>query len=154
MDTTLKKDVYNKAIELLSMREHSQAQLREKLQQKFNCDQSCLEPVLERLVDQGYQSDERFAIAFTRNRLAKGLGKRRVLQELMYKGITTDIAEQSFNAEAQGELASVNIIEQTWRKKFKALPQDQKEKAKQYRFLQYRGFSIDEISQLFKRIEG
>lgn len=154
MEKNIEQDLYNKSIELLARREHSQTELREKLQRKFNCNQSQIEPVLDRLLRQGYQSDERFAVAFTRSRLFRGLGKRRVLQELKLKGISADLAEQAFAEESQDDLASDALIEQTWRKKFKALPEDQKERAKQYRFLQYRGFSGDEVNRLFNKLKN
>ena len=147
------RDLYNKAIELLARREHSQAELREKLKRKFECTDVDIAQVLARLVELGYQCDQRFAVAFTRERLYRGLGERRIIQELKFKGINASIGEAILAEQAQGDFAAEILIERTWRKKFKAIPQDQKERAKQYRFLQYRGFGGDDISCLFERLK-
>ena len=147
------RDLYSKSIELLARRDHSQLELREKLKRKFECDDSDIAPVLERLVAQGYQCNQRFALAFIRDRLYRGLGERRIIQELKLKGISAATAEEILAEEAQGDFTAAILIERAWRKKFKAIPQDQKERAKQYRFLQYRGFGGDDISRLFERLK-
>ena len=147
------RELYNKLIELLARRDHSQVELREKLKRKFECDDGDIALVLERVATQGYQCDQRFALAFTRDRLYRGLGERRIIQELKLKGIGAAMAEEILAEEAQGDFAAAILIERTWRKKFKAIPQDQKERAKQYRFLQYRGFGGDDISRLFERLK-
>jgi regulatory protein len=45
------------------------------------------------------------------------------------------------------ELAAAREV---WKKKFDTAPQDEKEKAKQMRFLQSRGFSMDVIFKVMK----
>ena len=148
----LEKELFNKAIELLSRREHSQTELTQKLRKRFECTQTQVDTALARVVDLGYQSDERFATAFIRSRLARGLGARRVEQEAKQKGLSEAMIQQVLDEETE-EFSSQTMIEQVWRKKFKALPADQKERAKQYRFLQYRGFGGDDISRLYDRLK-
>lgn len=44
------------------------------------------------------------------------------------------------------------VAQQAWRKKFKQLPQDWPEKAKQIRYLQYRGFYSNDIEIMFDEL--
>lgn len=155
------RTLYNKAIELLARREHSRLELRRKLASysvsgKTGGDPSLLSNVLDALVDNGYQSDERFAEAYVRSRLRKGFGLQRIGMELGQRGINEDMATVALTTYVNNDsddLNSEDIIFNAWQKKFGLPPQDLKERGKQQRFLYYRGFSSDEIAQLFDRIE-
>ena len=81
---------YNKAIDLISRREHSRKELITKLSQRGYADVA--EETADKLEERGYLDDERFAGMFAdelKNR--RGFGKRRISQELYLKGIDRDI---------------------------------------------------------------
>lgn len=81
---------YNKAIDLISRREHSRKELITKLSQKGYADVA--DETADKLEERGYLNDERFANMFAdelKNR--RGFGKRRISQELYMKGIDRDI---------------------------------------------------------------
>lgn len=150
------RKLYLKAIELLSRREHSAAELHSKLSRRFS-DIDDLDAkiwtLITRLQESGYQSDQRFAESYVRSRLSANFGKKRIAMELNQKGIASEAAEEAlaevFDAESVDELSQ---LENLWQKKFGRLPEDAKSRAKQMRFLVGRGFSFDQIQRLFDRI--
>ncbi|MEO9656236.1 regulatory protein RecX [Marinomonas sp.] len=135
--------VFDQALALLSHREHTKKELKQKLQQRGyqapEIDDICL-----RLLDMNYLNDERFCEIFVRSRSQKPLGPQRILQELIQRGIKTEQAKQAIqNCEADWfELAKQLKDRRFGESRF----QDYKEKAKQMRYLQYRGFDFDQIN--------
>lgn len=135
------------AMNLLARREHSALELRDKLQRRFG-EQS---PVAERLDEalaglarDNLQSDERFAEAFVTMRQRQGKGPMRIYQELRHKGVSDALIAAYLDP----------VDEDTWRelarevlhKRFGSEPAETlRERAKQQRFLQYRGFSHEQI---------
>ncbi len=130
------------AIHLLSRREHSQKELTQKLlAREFLRDDIAI--VTEHLLEKNYLSDERFTESVIRNKVSKGYGWRHINNELSQKGV--DSSTISLVMESQ-EIDWYVQVELAYSKKFggRAIA-DQKDKAKRIRFLQYRGFSHDEI---------
>lgn len=130
------------ALRLLARREHSRAELYLKLKQReFEVDDITV--LLDDLAEKQYQSDERFANSYARMRLEKGYGPIRIRQELVEKEVHADLIDQALKGIDWFEAA--HLVRQ---KRFGlASPEGYQEKAKQMRFLQYRGFSSDQIKQ-------
>ena len=136
------KDIEQKALDLLSLREHSRLELTRKLvQRKFDPDD--IEIVLDKLESSKYLSETRFTEAYITSRLKKGYGPLRIEQELKERGvpenlITNVMYEMSCDWYEIAQLAKI--------KKFGEQPvKDYEAKAKQMRFLQYRGFDNEQI---------
>lgn len=125
------------AFALLAKREHSRQELKSKLLLYGACPVE-LEPLLAELTGNNYQSDERMAGMLVRANIRKGRGPARIQQELKKHHIDAELADE--------DLEEVNWLEQAMSlrmSKFgEALPTEQKEKARQVRFLQYRGFDL------------
>ncbi len=136
----------NRALGLLARREHSRYELRKKLTQKLaeECEPSDIDEVLDRLVEQGLLSDERFTEAYVNMRARKGYGPDRILMELNEKGIGSDLAQSYVCSRDDWGL----MLAREWRKKFKSKPADYAEKMRQMRFLQYRGYGAEAIRRL------
>lgn len=134
---------------LLARREHSEFELRQKLHtREFEADD--IELAIERLLEKDYLSDTRFAQSTCRYRANRGYGWRYIANELNQKGVCSTIIQQlQKNCEIdwylQAELAYNKRFGESWVQDPQAA---QKEKAKRVRFLQYRGFSTDEIFAL------
>ncbi len=134
---------------LLARREHSEFELRQKLSSR-EFDSDDIDTAIERLLDKDYLSDTRFAQSTCRYRVNRGYGWRYIANELKQKGVCSLIIQQlQKNCEIDWYLQA----ELAYNKRFGELgekdPQArQKEKAKRIRFLQYRGFSTDEIFAL------
>lgn len=137
------KSARNKAMDLLARREHSRAELFRKLRSKDFTDDE-IEMAVDQLALEGLQSDERFCESYINSRKLSGYGPTRIDQELQERGVDAAIVQchLDFRDEFWLDLAS-NVRE----KKFGGeSPADFNDKAKQMRFLQYRGFSNDIIN--------
>lgn len=140
-------EVYATAVGLLARREHSQREFETKLTTRGVMPE-LIESVLNRLVDERLQSDERFAEAYLRQRSGKGYGPRRIVAELRERGVDDALVSAQFReAVAQGEIDWYERAASVYSKKFGDRPiEDMKERAKRMRFLQYRGFDHDHIA--------
>ena len=132
---------------LLARREHGRRELYGKLTRK-GFDPETVERVLDALASTGGLSDERYAQGFVRERLERGWGRDRIYAELMQRGIAETLAEAALEERSSRE-DGCERIEAVRRKKFGPdKPNDYKEQARQARFLQYRGFPMDQIRSL------
>lgn len=141
----------------LSNRELSTHQLRQKLLAK-DCDPDAIEQLLKEFAEKGYQSDERTAYMLIRENIRRGRGKQHIRQALKTAKISYDHLETLITAANDGSLTDGTIltkqdtgepvdwlalaVEARVKKYGDALPKDAKEKARQLRFLQYRGFEM------------
>lgn len=131
-----------KAMDYLARREHGRAELLAKLE-KAGFDPNTAQDTVARLVDDGLQSDTRFVEAFIRSRIGQGKGPVRIRAELREHGVDDSLIGDVLAA-ADEDWAG--LAREVRRKKFgSAVPGDFKEKARQMRFLQSRGFESDHI---------
>jgi len=132
---------YAAALKMLMRREHSKLELRQKLNLK-DFDDADINDSISLLVEQKYQSDERFSEAFILMRFNQGKGPIKISMELKSRGIT------------EFDLTLFNWFELAKDVKYKKFGDskflDYEEKSKQKRFLQSRGFGFDEINQAFQ----
>ena len=104
--------------------------------------------MLEKLADEGLQSDERFTEAFVHHRLNKGQGPIKIEQELHQRGIEQEVINTHLYSDS---IDWLSLAEEVRSKKFgEVLAGDYQNKAKQSRFLYSRGFNSDVINQLLK----
>ncbi len=136
--------VRNSAVGSLARREHSYYELREKLLHKFN-DAKCVDAALEWVSELGYLDDARFAGMFVRSSVSKGRGPERITRELQQKGVAAHIVEDAL---AECDVNWLTLAEEVLRRKFPVPAQEYKDKAKQMRYLQYRGFTMSQIYEL------
>ena len=134
------------AMDLLARREHGRVELTRKLRQRGAPD-DMIDTALDRLTEEGLLSESRYLESFVSDRARSGYGPLRIREELSQRGLQrTDIElalrECGISWQAQ--------LEDTWRRKFAGhLPIDARERAKQGRFLAYRGYSMEMIGRLF-----
>ena len=135
-----KSKCYSAALKMLMRREHSKLELLKKLQVK-GYDDDVISNSISRLAEEDYQSDARFAEDFILMRFNQGKGPVKIVSELKIKGVN------SFDLNPFDWFQSAKEIRQ---KKFgDAASLDYKEIAKQKRFLQSRGFNLDQINEAF-----
>ena len=129
-------------MDYLARREHGRVELLNKVR-KFGFDANIAEDAIAQLVEDGLQSDQRFVDAFVRSRVNQGKGPARIRADLRERGINDIVVDDGLLDAKQDwyELASEVRV-----KKFGASrPVDFKDKARQMRFLQSRGFEPDHI---------
>lgn len=135
-----------RALRYLAAREHSRKELAGKLATYLQVGDD-LEALLDWLQTQGYLSETRFAEALVRQR-APRYGASRILHELQNRGIDGDDLEAAKFVLAEGEVGRAVGV---WEKKFGTQPADMNERAKQIRFMQNRGFSLDVIRKVWRQ---
>jgi regulatory protein len=134
-----------RALQALARREHSRAELHSKLLLHAKEDED-VDALLDDLVRAGWLSDQRATEQTVRIRSSR-FGTQRITHELRQKGISDELIQQVLPQLKTGELEAARSV---WQRKFASPPQDAKEKARQMRFLQSRGFSFEVIFQVLK----
>lgn len=127
-----------RALALLTRREHSRVELERKLVDQGGA-AALVAQVLDELVERRLQSDERFAEVFVRSRAQKGYGPRTIAVDLRGRGL--DAGQVSAALAASGHDWSRRAGEVRQGRFGRELPMEPRERARQMRFLQYRGFS-------------
>ncbi len=136
------QEIRNKALQLLSRREYSKKELQIKLSRSFNGEES--EQVLNSLAEQGLQSDKRFCEGFLRGRLRQGYGPIRIQGELKQKGIDSQLIHELLSSL---EIDWFQQARETHARRFgHSSTQDIAIRAKQIRFLQYRGYTLEQAN--------
>ena len=139
------------AMNFLSMREHSAKELYTKLAKKFE-QTDWINESIEKLKNDGLQSDKRFAEAFVSMRLRQGKGALIIRLELKEKGVSDALISQ-YLVHPEQETDWNALALKAYRKKFGySAIGDLKDKAKRVRFLTARGFSSANIQYIFKQI--
>ena len=129
----------------LARREHSRSELRDKLLKK-GCAETMAAEIVKRLEQEGFVSDDRFMESLIQARRSRGYGPVRIQKELQDKGVTAEAIERWLDVSGREWLEDIRRVQ---RKKFGAhLPKNFTERARQARFLQYRGFTYDQIQQV------
>jgi regulatory protein len=133
-------DLRERALRLLARREHSRAELARKLGQAGFATED-IAPLLDEFEQMNWLSDRRFAESWVADHRARA-GSIKLAYELRQRGVSDAIIEAVLNENRDSELERAREV---WRKKFDSVPTDEAEKAKQMRFLQSRGFTIEII---------
>ena len=142
-------DIRRAALDLLARREHSTTELLHKLIKK-NFVEKDINAVLTILSQENLLSDHRFTETFVAYRRRLGYGPLYIQAELKNRGVTEDIIQHYLKVSADSWL---DIIRNVWHKRFKGrVPTDYKSRAQQMRFLQYRGFTTEQINSHLKGI--
>ncbi|UMZ13347.1 recombination regulator RecX [Pseudomonas sp. MPFS] len=136
------------AMDLLARREHGRVELTRKLRQR-GAPPEMIDTALDRLTEEGLLSESRYLESFISYRARSGYGPMRIREELGQRGLQRVDIEQALREcgiDWQEQLRDV------WQRKFSGqLPADARERAKQGRFLVYRGYSMDMINRLLSR---
>ena len=133
------------AVRLLARREHSLAELADKLAQKGYIEED-IQEALATCQRQGLQSDARFAESLCRVRIRQGYGPVRIRQELKSKRVDREHIKAVLSIDPQHWLDHAMDV---WEKKYAPLSEASfAEKQKQRQFLLYRGFSMSTITKV------
>ena len=134
------------AFAVLTRREYSKADLIEKLA-LYAMDREEVLKLVDELAKENYQSDQRVAEIMLSSQKRKGKGPNRIKLALKSKKIDTSLIQE--------ELKETDWTEQAYQLKVKKygakVEKELKLKAKQIRFLMYRGFEMDAIMKAISR---
>ena len=138
-----------RAMRFLARREHSRAELRRKLAPHVPEGED-LEMLLDDLSRRGWLSDARFAEQSIRAK-ARRFGPLKLANELRARGVDDESIAAGFRAAGDDGASS---LERVWRARFREAAGNDRDKARQVRFLQGRGFPLDDIFKFLKQLEN
>ena len=127
---------------MLARREHSVAELRAKLQSRDYADEH-IESVLDALTRERLLCEDRFVENFIGSYTRRGQGPVWLRAELERRGIEGPVIAAALQAATTDWAAQATAVRH---KRFGAdPPADFRDRARQARFLQYRGYTADQI---------
>lgn len=127
---------YEFGVKLLSIREHSEHEIRTKMNKKDFSEEE-METTIDKLKELGFQSNKRFADTFVRSRYNQGKGPVKIRGELNQRKVN------SFDLDGYDWY---QLARDVYEKKYNTVfGGDYKEKAKRIRFLQSRGFDSEQV---------
>ena len=139
-----------KAMDYLARREYGRLELQVKLESAGFVTETARAAV-EGLAAEGLQCDRRFIENFIQSRINKGKGPVRIRLELEERRLDTVLVEEVLANCDQDWIAMARQIRE--RKFGVELPPGFKEKARQMRFLQFRGFEPGHIQAAMRIVE-
>lgn len=143
------------AARVLSARSQTSGELRQKLRRRAARGED-VQAVLDRLKQLGYLNDQRFAESFASwRRENQGLGKTRVVRDLLARRVAPGVAKKAAEAAYSGS-DEIAMIEQFLARKYRgknlgALLSEEKHLASAYRKLRAAGFSPGNSIRVLKR---
>ena len=136
------KEARKKAMDYLARREYGQRELEQKLIAAGFAAGTAYDAV-HKLTGEGLQDDRRFIENFVQSRINQGKGPVRIRQELGERGVNDGMIDEVLDDVAEDWFALARSVRD---KKFgPGLPGEFKVKARQMRFLQYRGFESSHV---------
>lgn len=133
------------AMDLLARREHGRVELERKLRQR-GAPSELIASELDRLAEEGLLSEARYLESFISYRARSGYGPARIREDLTQRGLQRADVDQALRVCG---MDWGSLLRDVWERKFAAqLPTDPKERARQTRFLLYRGYSMDMVGRL------
>ena len=137
------------AIRWLARREHSRSELEQKLLAR-GWEKSEVREALDELTALGYLSDARYAHALTAQKAGR-YSRRGIVAELKSKGVGSREIEDAL---AQASLDDEAALTALWQRRYGRAPVNERDKARQVRFLQSRGFALSAILKLLRRLDA
>ena len=148
MATKTEPSLKSRAMRFLARREHTRAELARKLASSAQEGED-VESLLDELTQRGWLSDARFAEQAARAK-ARRFGPIKLAHYLRSRGLGEEaIAAGLQRAGADGR----SSLETVWRTRFNTPPANEREKMRQVRFLQGRGFAVDDIFRFLKTFQ-
>ena len=137
-----------RALRLLARREHTRLELARKLEPHFE-DPAELQALLDDFTARGWLSEQR-AVDQLLNAKRSRFGAARIRQALLDRGVAEDLIAPALAGLKESEPDVARIV---WTKKFGGAPRTTAERARQVRFLQSRGFSLDVAMRVVRSVE-
>jgi len=134
-----------RAVRLLARRDYSRAELRQRLIARGALPTET-DAVLDELERAGYLSDARYAQAVVAQKIGR-FSRRAIAESLHMQHVPHATISEALESHALDDQAALAAL---WRRRFGVLPANDREKARQIRFLQSRGFALAAILRLLR----
>ena len=144
------------ALRLLALRDHSRHELRQKIIAR-NFPSAEVDEVLEHLAGKGFLDDARYARKIAAH-LGKDrmLGPQRIIPKMIQKGIPRELVDEAVSAGEQDFPAAERVKKLLLKKLKNRTPAELSlaELKKLGRFFYQRGFSWEDMQEIFHRVGG
>lgn len=135
---------------LCSRREYCVSDIRTKLMKELDGDVQKVETAINKLKDEKYVDDLRYATAYARDKASiSGWGATKIRYMLSAKGVAKDVISEALNE--VDEVKASTRLEKLLENKYKSLKDDPQWKIKLLRFALGRGYSYDEVNDQIHR---
>ncbi len=145
MSSKTEPSLKSRALRHLARREYTRHELALKLAPHAESEAEIAQ-VLDDFTQQGWLSEQRAAEQIARVRRSR-YGMARIRHDLQTKGVSAAVVGTTLVGLKDTELDAARAV---WRRKFREVPVNATERAKQARFLQNRGFSSEIITRLLR----
>ena len=126
------------ALDWLGRRDYSRSEITRKLRRKFG-EEVDIAAVLDWLEEHRFLDESRYLEVLVRSAIERGHGLLRLRQDLKQRGIDATLIDQALSSLDIDWFAQARALRE---RRFGRKPvTDQKEKTRQLRYLQYRGFT-------------
>jgi regulatory protein len=138
------------AIRLLARREYPRVELEQRLMAKGG-DREAVKDALDDLARTGLLSDVRYAEALVRQK-AGGYSRHSIARILKHKGVDPQIVQEVLEPLAvEDDCEQARVL---WMRRFGSLPTNDRERARQVRFLVSRGYSVDIALRVLRLVKS
>ncbi|MEN3262872.1 regulatory protein RecX [Sodalis endosymbiont of Spalangia cameroni] len=141
------QELYDYAVSLLAKKNYSSGDMNRQLG-RLTEKMDDVEHVLRRLTENHYLNDAQLISYLFDKHIKKSHGPTRIKQEIRQKGFPQELIEQEIE---KSDVDWYLLAKEARARKFgDTLPADPKEKNKQIRYLQYKGFAMDMIFEALR----
>jgi regulatory protein len=145
----LRRQTFNRAIKLLTVKPRSVAELRERLMQGKNVNKTVVDAVIARLEEYGYLNDERFAFSYASLKVKqRPVGRRRLQRDLKLKKVSNSVADEAlelvYTETPEEQLIDAAIEKRT---RLRGRPKTRMEAKKLFDHLLRQGFEFELVSE-------
>lgn len=144
----MRRQTFNRAVKLLTVKARSVAELRERLLQGKNTTAEVVEAVIARLEEYGYLNDERYAFSYASLKVKqRPVGRRRLQQDLRHKKVQNNVAEGALEL-VYSETPEEQLIDLAIQKRLRLRghPKTRVEAKKLFDHLLRQGFEFELVS--------
>ena len=144
----IRRQTFNRAVKLLTVKPRSVAELRERLLQGKNATASVVDTVIARLEEYGYLNDERFAFSYASLKVKqRPVGRRRLQRDLKLKKVENRVAEGALEL-VYAETPEEHLIDLAIEKRIRlrGRPKTRIEAKKLFEHLLRQGFEFELVS--------
>ncbi|MDH3493267.1 MAG: RecX family transcriptional regulator [Acidobacteriota bacterium] len=151
-----RKQTFDRAVNLLTFKQRSVAELRQRLLEKNWTNEEIVDSVIEKLSEYNYLNDEEYAFNLASSKLrTKAVGKRRLKQDLVRKKLDKQTIEAAVE-KAFEETPETELIERAVEKRLriKGKPETPNEQKNFFAYLMRQGFEYDLIRDQMERLRS
>lgn len=148
--------IFQRALNILSARPRSEAQLRERLLAKEWADAQLVDECIARLKELGYVDDTTFAESYVNYRMtARAVGRQRLARELALKKVARQTIDRALD-EAFAETSEEALIDRALAKRLRAhgRPTDRQSAKRLFDHLMRLGFGYDLIVRKLRELQA